>query len=195
MLLSVATAAVALPAVAGTNPWSYDDYQAGSYVPRTGDFAEGMLRNNYWTKVWFVLDAHNIAKIGQYNQGNGQGTDCEGSNSYLTLDVRAVDNGSLQFDADSVYTTLPDPKVDLESNKWFGKRDESEVVALGALQADHGYYMRTYWNDSRSGQVSHAGKIVARFAMSAKGWSDYNNCTNAAFDQVIDPYGPGWGDL
>lgn len=192
---TLATLIISTTVIAGTNPWSYTNYDAGTFVPRTGDFAEGIVQEDYWTKVWFVLDSSNISSISNYNKGLGKGGSCSGKNAYLTLDVRAVDNGSRRLDAYSIYTTIPNPKVDLESNGLNSKNDESEVVSLGGLKAGYGYYMRTYWDDSRSGSSSHSGTIYARFAMSNKGFSDYNNCTNAAFDQVVDKYGKDYNSL
>lgn len=194
-LAGVLVCAAALPAAAGTNPWNYTNYDAGSYVPKVGDFAEGIGNGVYWTKVWFVLDSNNISNIKKYNNKQGTGGSCSGKAAYLTLDVRAVDNGSRQLDATSIYTTIPNAKIDLESNGLSSKNDESEVVSLGGLQAGTGYHMTTYWTDTRSGSASHSGAIRARFAMSNLGWSDYNNCVNAKYDQVVDKYGSKYGSL
>ena len=145
--------------------------------------------------MWFVLDNNNISSISDYNKGLGKGGSCNGKSAYLTLDVRAVDNGSRRLDAYHIYTTIPNPKLDLESNGLSSKNDESEVVSLGGLKAGYGYYMKTYWDDTRSGSSSHSGTIRARFAMSKKGFSDYNNCTNAYYDQVVDAYGRYYNSL
>jgi hypothetical protein len=73
-----------------------------------------------------------------------------------------------------------DPKTDLENDnpEIDTFNEESEVVALGQVQAGIDYSMATYWNDYRDGSSGDSSTIQAQFNMSNKPWysADYNNC-------------------
>lgn len=182
---------------AGTNNWYYTSYSYGSYVPKSGTFTEsvyfGQYGPTYQSKVEFGFDSTNLTSILDYNNGgDNPGTTCDNANAYITVDMTAVANNTWgeKLHAYTTYSTLPTPKYDLESDAFSsGYNEESETVALGTVQAYQYYTMTTLWNDYRSGGVSDGGKIQVQFAMSKKGFSDYNNCITAGAVQIINPYG------
>lgn len=183
---------------AGSTSWSYSDYSNGSYVPKTGSFDDGNStsssspKNVYWSRITFKLDASNVLSIKDYNDGGYSG--CT-ANAYLTLDQAAdPDSWDLEIDGYTVYSTLPNPKTDIEDNSFFGDNDETEVTALGTVKSGTTYYMTSYWGDERDGGTSDSGLIKGQFAMSQKGWFDYNNCMQAASVQIENSYGDNLGD-
>ncbi len=186
---------------AGTTSWSYSNYDYGSYVPKKGNFTEWTSTSGsnyyYWSKTYFKFDSNNVSSILDYNNGGeNPGPDCDNAKTYITLDATAVPNGSdLELDVIAVVSNFPSPKFDIEDNSDFGEHDESEVVALGKVVKDKEYYMKTQWRDYRDGGTNDGGKIQAQFAMSKKGFSDYNNCTQSSVVQVINSYGKTLGAL
>ena len=50
-------------------------------------------------------------------------------------------------------------------------------------------HKKILWHDNRDGDTNDGGDIQAQFAMSEKGWRDYNNCTQANGVQIYNPYG------
>jgi hypothetical protein len=189
-------------ASAGSTSWSYSsaDYVAnGHYVPLSGSFTEGTFGGyQYWSRVSFSFTSHNRAYILDYNNGgdNPGKTACDNFNAYVTLDMAAVPNNSLDLEISAVeiYTNLPNAKLDYETDGGVDN-EESEVVALGTVSTNIAYYMRTYWNDYRDGDTNDGGKIQAQFAMSKPGWSDYNNCILAGNVQIINNYGKNFGSM
>ena len=187
-------------AYAGTWNWSNSSYSMGTYVPVSGFFMEGIQSGGptgaiYTSTVYFTLDSYNVSSISNYNSGYGTGGTCYGNNAYLTLDITAVpDAWDLEIDAYVVYSNLPNPKYDIESDLFSDPdHEESETVALGSVSATT-YYMVTYWADERDGDANDGGDIQAQFAMSKLGLSDYNNCVTANGVQIINPYGNNLGD-
>jgi hypothetical protein len=187
---------------AGTNGWSYTSYSNGSYVPLRGTFGEfwSTTYQDYTSYVDFTFDATNVSSILDYNNGgNNPGTNCDNAQAYVTVDMTAVPISDLELeglDAYSHASNLPNPKFDLEDDFGTGPHnEESEVVALGTVQAGVGYYFDTYWYDYRTGQAGYNGNIQVQFAMSSSGWLDYNNCVTSAEVQVINPYSQYKGSL
>lgn len=188
---------------AGTTGWSYTNYNNGSYVPKKGSFTELTTKTSdnkyyyYYSKTSFAFDSTNITSINDYNNGgDNPGTACDNSKAYVTLDMTAKPaSWDLEIDAYTITSNLPSPKYDVEDNNYFGENDESEVVAQGALTSGKQYYMQTKWKDYRDGDSGDGGNIQAQFAMSKKGISDYNNCTQSSVVQVINPYGNKIGSL
>ncbi len=193
---------LALPsgvAVAGTNGWSYGNYNNGSYVPRSGSFYEHILSGDlYRTWVEFSFDSHNVTNILDYNNGgdNPGDTDCENKNAYVTVDVTAKVTWDM-LHAFVIYSNLPDFKPDVENDVGTWRNEESDVVALGAVASGVTYYMRTYWDDDRTCGAGESGNIEVQFSMSNTPWwtSDYNNCVTAGAVQVINSFGACKGSL
>lgn len=189
--------------IAGTNNWSYSDYSKGSYVPKTGTFLERTYYSSqggtYESKIEFRFDNTNVSSILDYNNGgNNPGSRCDNANAYVTIDMSADPDATWgeKLHARSVYSNLPNPKVDLESDTLGSSyNEESEVVALGSVNSWTDYKMITYWNDYRSGHNNDGGDILVQFAISKKGFSDYNNCTTAASIQIFNPYSQDYGQL
>lgn len=184
-----------LPLSASAASWSYSNYNNGTYVPKSGTFTNkvgynGTYGNIMTTETRFSLDSNNVTSILKYNIGVGDHENAAGINCYLTVDVTCFRNGLLDpFSAYSVATNLPDPKTDIENDDLTGSRnEESEAVALGTVQANKEYYMRTTWDDYRSSS-SDSGRFEVMFAMSAKGISDYNNVVQAAQPQATINFG------
>lgn len=179
--------------------WSYSDYSNGSYVPKSGQgflslvSSGGNTRLN--TSIYFTLDNHNVTNIVDYNNGgDNPGTSCDNSKAYLTIDQTAIpDSWDLEIDGDEVRTNLPNPKIDIEDNNFFGEDDETEVTVLGTVVVGQTYYMESLWNDYRDGDSGDSGKVNAQFAMSAKGVSDYNNCVQSSVVQHVHTYGDNLG--
>lgn len=194
-LLGILSLIPALSAYGGTTGWSYTSYGNGSFVPLRGTFQEAV-----WTElseivnyVDFRFDTTNVTSIWDYNNGgDNPGSNCDNVQAYVTIDVTAVPAGSPEFEnlnAVRQYSTLPNPKFDLEDDWGTGpQNEESEVVALGTVQAGVDYYFDTVWEDLRGGFPGYNGDIYVQFAMSSLGYSDYNNCTTAGAVQVINPY-------
>lgn len=184
---------VPIAADAGTTGWSYSNYTYGSYVPLSGTFRESISHGWYYTQVDFSFTATNVNSILDYNNGgDNPGTACDGSAAYVTLDVTDVPISDPELEglnALYTYSNLPNPKFDVEDDWGTGpENEESEVVALGTVQAGVGYYFDTTWEDLRTGQAGHSGNIQVQFAMSNSGFLDYNNCTTAGAVQVINPH-------
>jgi len=179
--------------------WSYSNYNYGSYVPKSGSGMQStfLTGSTYQLDTWvyFQFDSHNVANILDYNNGNDNpGTACDNKKAYVTIDQTAIpDSWDLEIDAYYVNTNLPNPKIDIEDNNFFGENDESEVTVLGTVEADTLYYMETVWNDYRDGDSGDSGKIQAQFAMSTKGLSDYNNCVQSSVVQHTFTYGDNLG--
>lgn len=179
--------------------WSYSNYNNGSYVPKSGQgflslsTSNGVTRLN--TSVYFELDQTNVDNILDYNNGNDNpGTACDNKKAYLTIDQTAIpDSFDLEIDGDEVRTNLPDPKIDIEDNNFFGDDDETEVTVLGTVTSSKMYYMESFWNDYRDGGSGDGGKVNAQFAMSTKGFSDYNNCVQSSVVQHVHNYGKDYG--
>ncbi|MEM9553968.1 MAG: hypothetical protein AAGC60_06900 [Acidobacteriota bacterium] len=197
LLLTAITALLAWqPTVAeacstGSTSWSHTG-SCGSYVPPSGTYAESKISssNTFITTVDFTLSSSNVTSILAYNAGGVSGSGCS-SSAYLTLDITSQPDNSDRFDGYAIYTDLPNPKKDLEDDSFWGDgfREESEVVALGTVSA-RSYYMKTYWDDQRTGYVSDRGAMLVQFAMSSQPWwgGDYNNCTTAAALQIYNTY-------
>ena len=187
-------------AFATSTSWDYgNDYSHGKYVPLRGTFSDRVGWESGYddimtTEVNFSLDSTNVSAILAYNRGEGEHPNTKGVNCYLTLDVTSVRDNTLDpFSAYIIYTNLPDPKRDIENDDFFGDRnEESEVVALGTVEATD-YYMRTCWDDFRNSDKD-TGEFRAQFAMSKKGFSDYNNIIQSNVVQGIIRYGGYAGD-
>lgn len=196
--LSLGTAAFA-----ETKTWNYSNYDYGTYVPKSGTFSNYLgygsgKGETMTTTCEFTLDATNVSSISDYNRGDGSHPNASGENCYLTLDVSCVRDGGVldPFDAYLITTNLPNPKTDLESDNHIigdGRREESEVVALGMVTSGTEYYMSTYWDDYRTGDSS--GRFEAQFSMSAKGVSDYNNVIQSSAVQAIINFGGNAGEF
>ncbi|HHC3391974.1 TPA: hypothetical protein ACN7HJ_005302 [Klebsiella pneumoniae] len=179
--------------------WSYSDYSKGSYVPKSGSGSQAMIydgTNHYLqSTVNFKFDSTNVTNIKDYNNGgDNPGTACDNASAYVTLDQTAkADSGNLEISATQVTTNLPNPKTDVEDNNFIGSNDESEVTVLGTVASSTAYWMATKWKDQRDGDSGDSGKIQAQFAMSKKGLSDYNNCTQSTAVQHTFTYGDNRG--
>lgn len=189
--------------------WKYTEYSNGSYVPPTGfflDSTEDPYPGAYYTsRIDFRLDAGNVSSILDYNGGGeNPGPDCDKVKAYLTLDQTAVpDRWDLEISAtsiDFIFSDLPKPKFDVESDfPSDPDNEESEVVAEGTVEARE-YFMTTYWEDYRDGDARDGGEIRGQFAMSCKGLrclsrSDYNPCTQSFPGvEITNKYGNKRGD-
>ncbi|MBT2282236.1 hypothetical protein J7E78_01545 [Paenibacillus polymyxa] len=179
--------------------WSYSNYNNGSYVPKSGQgflslvSSGGNTRLN--TSIYFTLDSTNVTNILDYNNGgDNPGNTCDNANAYLTIDQTAIpDSWDLEIDGDEVRTNLPNPKIDIEDNNFFGEDDETEVTVLGTVESGKTYYMESLWNDYRDGGSGDSGKVNAQFAISKKGASDYNNCVQSSVVQHVHTYGDNLG--
>ena len=133
------------PATLGTKKSWNDTSYRGSYIPKTGWIQPTFYRYEYQylakTHCEFTLDSYNVSNILKYNSGTHE---ADSKNLYFTVDVTNVPNGSIdQMDAYAIYTSLPNPKTDLENDDVLGDRnEESEVVALGSVEAST-YFMTT----------------------------------------------------
>ncbi len=151
--------------------WAYNSYDYGSYVPKVGyaqpTFYSDTSGNEAYTEVSFELDSQNVNSILNFNNGTNS---ADSKTLYLTLDVTNVPHGLTdQMDAYQIYTSLPDPKTDLENDDILGNRnEESEVVVLGSVVANKEYYMTTCWDDYRSGGEYDSGQWQVQFAMSGR---------------------------
>jgi hypothetical protein len=196
LTLIVFFAIFAIPnlATSGEWGWSYSNYSHGSYVPPSGTFSEYCSNGDYVSTVTFEFDSNNVSSIIQYNQGNAT-VYCVNKDAYLTVDMSAVPQGiDLEIDAYLIYSNLPNPKYDLESDWMFSPDcEESETVALGTVNASS-YIMRTWWDDERDGDVNDGGNIQVQFGMSNKGVFDYNNCAQSSpGPEVINSYSDNYG--
>lgn len=190
--------ALTATAFAKETSWNYGNYNHGTYVPLKGTFSNSLSKDDTYgnimiTNVEFTLDQTNVESILAYNKGEGAHANTKGKKCYLTLDVTSVrDSGTFgldPFDGYAIISNLPNWKADLENDDPFGGRyEESEVVALGEVKASTNYWMTTYWDDYR-GSDNDTGKFQAQFAMSAKGYSDYNNVIQSDVIQGIITYG------
>ena len=184
---------------AGSTSWSYSNYDHGGYVPKSGSFTEWTSSGFYWSRVEFEFDEYNVSQILDYNNGgDNPGTHCDNEEAYLTLDVSAIPDNSwdLEIDAYRVYSNLPLPRnEDTETNGFGWDNDESEVVTRGEVEKDKSYYMTTSWHDNRDGDTDDGGYIQAQFAMSDKGWKDYNNCIQSNTLQIYNAYGNDYGSI
>ncbi len=190
--------------------WEYSTYNAGTYVPKTGwaqsvfykDTSYGNhIAENYCV---FSLDDYNVENILLHNNGEHPESN---KTLFLGVDITSVRNSLTdKMSAYLVVTNLPNPKTDLEDEDALGTRnEESEVVALGEVEADTEYYMYVLWNDYREGGSSDDGQWQVQFNMSGryigKGaiWiptfsGDYNNVWTAVGVQAILPYGNEGGE-
>jgi hypothetical protein len=160
-----------------TSSWNYSNYSHGSYVPKTGsmsttfyDFDPSTGLDDANTYVSFTLDSSNVSSILDFNNGgDNPGTEADNKTCYLSIDVRSKRTGSDDMmSAYSVTSSLPNPKTDIENDDIFGNRnEESEVVALGTVQAQ-GYYMSTMWDDYRSGGSTDNGRWDCQFGVSGQ---------------------------
>lgn len=182
-----------------TDSWSYSNYNNGSYVPRTGTLQSWFFDDSgdefILTKVSFTLDSYNVSQILDYNDGGtNPHPDTNGKECFLTLDVSSDgDSWDDEIDAYSITSSLPNPKYDLEDDNFDGENEESEVVVLGTVSASS-YNCYTYWNDYRDGDPGDSGKIQAQFAMSTKGFFDYNNIIQSSAIQATITYGDDLGN-
>lgn len=177
-----------ITAFAATSSWSYTNYDHGSYVPKTGSMTSSYVSGTAYTNASFTLDSTNVTKIKEYN--NGTNSSYSGTYGYLTVDVSSIRSGDNDMmDAYAMASNLPDPKFDMENDDFFGTRnEESEVVALGTVAAQS-YYVKTSWNDLRSGGSTDNGKWQCQFSMSKKGISDYNTFVQSDVIQATVKYG------
>lgn len=178
---------------AASDSWNYSDYSHGSYCPKSGSMKSSFSSGYAYTKVEFELDSKNVTSIKQSN--NGENSADPGVEGYLTIDVTSVRNSSEdKMDAYSITSNLPNPKFDMENDDIFGSREEeSETVVLGTVKANKEYYMKTKWEDLRSGEKKDDGQWQCQFGMSKKGWSDYNNYRISDVIQAIVKYGKNAG--
>lgn len=171
--------------------WNYSNYDNGSYVPKSGRMESYFGSDRYFsTTVFFQFDTTNVNSILDYNNGgDNPGASCDNVNAYVGLDVTSVADSQIEaVNAYSISTNLPDPKTDLENDnpEVDTFNEESEVVALGRVEAGVNYSMATYWNDYRNGDSGDSSTIQAQFNMSNKPWwsADYNNCYTAGSVQA-----------
>ncbi len=196
LLSFVATAN--LPLIASAQCWYMNSHRLGdfSFVPTMGCYYEdvypeyGMLI----TEVLFKFDQISVDQVNRFKDGeislpwfNGRkGCSLGGNNGYFTVDLTAnphAGKNKQRLSAFKVDTNLPYPKKDIEdSTGWNSVNEESEVVALGRLQANKWYYMVTYWIDNRKQDGPYGGVIGINFGISHQTFGngyDYNNCFNS----------------
>ncbi|MGG6432898.1 hypothetical protein ACPF7I_00970 [Anoxybacillus sp. D401a] len=182
--------------IGDSTSWSYSNYNNGSYVPRTGSLKSYFGYDGFYyirTESKFTLDSYNVSQIKEYNNGgDNPGTSCDNSAAYFTVDMTAVPDNSLDLEISAYVSTtnLPDPKFDFETDGGVDNQ-ESEVVALGTV-ASQQYFFTTNWEDFRDGDSGDSGEIQLNFAMSKKGFVDYNNCINGGGYRAIT-YGDNLG--
>nr|WP_312580084.1 hypothetical protein [Sedimentibacter sp.] len=187
LVLSLLVSAVTVVHAASTS-WSYSNYNYGSYVPKSGSAESTFSTDTAKTQIDFSFDSNNVNSIIEYNNGNN--SSYQGTKGYVTVDVTSVRTGTLDMmHAYAMVSNLPDPKFDMENDDIFGDRnEESEVVALGTVEADD-YYVKTTWEDFRSGGDKDNGKWQCQFSMSKKGISDYNTFVQSSAIQATLNYG------
>ncbi len=186
--------------------WGWSRYVNGhDYVPLNGSYSErNISRSRFVSRFSFKLDEVNVQEIHKYNDKTYQKKIISCFDLYsmyrenylrgfFTVDVKANPHkgNSERLDAIFVSTNLPRPKKDLENDflsaGWL--KEESEIVALGKVRAGKKYYVKTYWKDKREKRGTHGGGIGINFAISIKGWSDYNNCINSPITPLVNFYG------
>ena len=140
------------------------------------------------TNLHFTLNSANLTAINNLKAQNGW---------YFGMDIKDYPAaGSVtRMDAYALTTTMPNPKIDLETNWDVGDtRNEAEVVALGDLSATT-YNMRVQWDDWRQGSVFCYGGFYVNAEMSMQFFGigdyqtmDYLGCMN--FSRGIYPGQP-----
>lgn len=181
--------------------WAFNNYNHGTYMPKSGWAWPHYYSDdtNYAiVDVEFRLDNYNVSCIKDFNNGefylvkdNGEIID-EDKNLFLTIDVTSIRTGLTdQMSVYQILTNLPNPKKDLESDGLGTREEESEVTALGTVEAGVRYSMYSYWEDFRNGDDSDAGRWEAQFAMSGKyvrignlwikSLNDYNNVYQSTY--------------
>ncbi len=163
-----------------TYTWSYSDYDSvGTFGAREGQFhvkEHNTENGELETVASFQLDDENLEQLALYAAGEHEGA--PGKQCYFTCDVTHIPHSEIgvdQLSATILVSNLPNPKFDFESDGDLiddGFYEESEVVALGTLEADTRYYMITVWDDFRDGtliaQEHQYGSIECCFGVSAK---------------------------
>lgn len=184
--------------------WNYSDpetrAQAGSYTPPTGFFTAKFFDGKYvnWVKTYcgFTLSPDNVESISSYNRGERKNYNNDYAEAFLAVDITSIsDSDEDQMSAYSIISNLPNPKYDLEDDGSDYRYEESEVVALGQVEAKY-YDVRTYWQDFRNGGYD-TGRWEVQFNVSAEGYMpivpdvhwDYNNFMTSGLIQAILHYG------
>lgn len=142
---------------------SYNGTPYGSYSPYKGTTIERMVVESptlatFSFDTYFTFNTNIVNKLADYRNNN---------NYHFTLDVANTNDYDKTMDANYVYTTLPNPKMDLEDDPWpFGNgyKDEAEVVARDLVSANVEYTMYAHFRDHRnvnptSSQVDITGAI------------------------------------
>lgn len=188
LILLVVFSLTSISSLAATKTWNYSDYSNGTYVPKSGNMTSTYENGTAYTKTTFSLDNSNVTAIKQYN--NGTNSSYQGINGFLTIDISSIRTGNEdKMDAYAIVSNLPNPKYDLENDDILGSRnEESEAVALGTVSAKS-YYVKTSWDDLRSGNDTDKGRWECQFSMSKKGASDYNTFTQSHDVQATIYYG------
>lgn len=187
-LFAAAAIIAALPASAGTTSWDNTSGSMGAYVPATGTFTESVTSGYYKSRVNFTPSSSNVSTVLSYTQGAGAG--CSGSAAYLTLTTEdKLTLVSYQaLNASSVLTTLPNPKVSLQSLSGNTRKEISRVTAESTIQATT-YYVETTWGDDRgSFKSGDQGSIYATFGMARLSGGAYVNCATSSQPQITNAH-------
>lgn len=124
------------------------------------------------TYLTFKYSASAISAIRTYNS-NGR---------YTGMDIKTTRPSNYAYDmmdAYSAFTSLPDPKIDLENNdswEFNDSNDEADVVVLGTLTPETYYTFNVEWYDYRGGGALQNGTwhINAELSYQILGIGDYN---------------------
>lgn len=150
--------------------WNDTTYSA-SFIPLSGWAQPTFYRYTQQplakTHCEFTLDEHNVSNILKYNAGTHEQ---DSKNLYFTVDFRNVPEGSVdQMDAYTIYTSLPNPKLDYENDNENvdDRNEEAEIVALGEVEETN-YFATAWWVDYRNGDDDDDGYWQVEFVMSGK---------------------------
>lgn len=186
-ILSLLTCSV-LAAQSVTETWNHGDPQ---YVNSVRAFrpATGSLNVNAYDED--IVTTFLSFRIGT-NAKNNINNYYIPSNQYFGVDIKAVPDDS-SFDRMSVQTltsTLPNVKLDVDSSPYSGYNIEAEAVALGNVNAST-YSLSVTWNDYRVGSSSCPGGFKANCEISKKQGLEYNVQEWLSLCEVY--YGPDQG--
>jgi hypothetical protein len=133
----------------GTNfSGTYAGIARGTYSPNKGTFKERIVvesaTDSYFSfDAYFTFNQNIVSNLSNYKNND---------NKYFTMDIANTNDRDTSMDAVYVYTTLPNPKVDLEDDPYpLGNNyhDEAEVVAQDLVSTNTQYTMYAHFEDLR----------------------------------------------